>query len=258
LDNAQSFSVTFPAGEFKDGMARSVGLDIATYFGAANGVLQVSVCNEGICAEGAVDISGATDNAVVWIALDRPIAIHAGRPVTLTANYTRASHRMAVWLWPAQSPPRVTFASSGTAQAGLAPLVALRFEADGPKPALVYHDETTDIYQLADPEDYFSTLAGHCRLRPVSRTEVSANCTTADTLVRRELFFPGWTANADITPYDTIFQSVKLHQGDQVIHFTYQPPGIVWGYGAMLLGLLALAGGPARRTMLRYQSGMGT
>jgi hypothetical protein len=128
----------------------------------------------------------------------------------------------------------------------LAPLILFRYNLADPAPALVYRDAYYAIFELARAASYFSTLDGRCRLTPVSREDVAADCRAADRLVRRELYFPGWTAQRDgapegIKPYNSIFQVVDLPAGHSVYRFRYAPSGISWAYAATITGLLALA-----------------
>jgi hypothetical protein len=81
----------------------------------------------------------------------------------------------------------------------------------------------------------------------VSRYEVSADCVSPDTLIRRELFFPGWQAKAGdtelpIVSHANLLQAVALSAGHHDLKFRYQPPGIVFCYAAFGAGLLALVG----------------
>jgi len=75
---------------------------------------------------------------------------------------------------------------------------------------------------------------------------VRVECDQPATLVRRELYFPGWTATvngapAAITARDEIFQAVQLPKGTSEVRFRYAPPHIGWAWLAMWLGLAALA-----------------
>jgi hypothetical protein len=110
----------------------------------------------------------------------------------------------------------------------------------------VYEDAIIWIYELPAPKPYFESLDAACRLDASERRSVRADCPRATTLLRRELFFPGWTASvngaeARIEPRDRIFQSVALPAGVSEVRFSYAPPGIGWAWAAMWLGLAALA-----------------
>jgi hypothetical protein len=108
----------------------------------------------------------------------------------------------------------------------------------------VYEDSILAIFELRDPKPYFEAPR-ECRLRPAGRRAVQADCTVPATLVRRELYFPGWSAtvngrDARIEARHGIFQSVSLPAGLSEVDFRYAPPNIGWAWAAMWLGLAAL------------------
>ena len=252
LTNGQAVSVSFPAGWFKGGEVRGAGLQIGTYAGTANGILQISVCSGVSCAQGHENTTRSADNSLSWVAFDPVLRVSADKPLFLSVSYHAATHPVAIWLWPTQSTAKAAVAGPDGVRTDNVPLFSLRYQTGGPQPRLVYRDNTVDIYELADPAAYFSTISGHCQLQPASRDIVSAACTQADRLIRRELYFPGWTASidaasADLLPYDTIFQSIALQQGTSSIRFSYRPPYAGWAFTAMCLGSLVMAAGIWRR-----------
>ena len=76
----------------------------------------------------------------------------------------------------------------------------LHLAASRPLPRLVYADSLMDIYQLPNPKPYFGAFGAACLIHARSRVRVVVDCTNAATLVRRELFFSGWTATVDNRP----------------------------------------------------------
>ena len=110
---------------------------------------------------------------------------------------------------------------------------------------LVYADQLMNIYQLRTPRPYFDIIGGQCRLQESSRVRAVTDCATSATLVRRELFFPGWRAfvsgqHATVEEYDEIFQMVHLPEGHSNVSFMYAPPHINWAWGAMCLAFMGL------------------
>ena len=110
----------------------------------------------------------------------------------------------------------------------------------------VYDDPLLKIFELPHPAPYFETPGAGCKVQALERRKVKLDCPEAATLVRRELYFPGWTATvngaaAAITPRDEIFQEVRLPEGASEVRFRYAPPHIGWAWAAMWLGLAALA-----------------
>jgi len=118
--------------------------------------------------------------------------------------------------------------------------------ADSKSVKQVYADEIMRIYELPEVKSYFEDLDGNCRLEALGRLHVLANCTQPATLLRRELYFPGWTATVNgsdqaIGEYGQLFQSVALPQGRSDVEFRYAPPNVGWAWGLTGLGLIALA-----------------
>jgi hypothetical protein len=109
----------------------------------------------------------------------------------------------------------------------------------------VYDDALLKVFELPNPAPYFEALDGGCKVQRQERRRVWLECEREATLVRRELYFPGWTATvngaaAPITARDEIFQTVRLPTGMSEVRFRYAPPHINWAWAAMWLGLAAL------------------
>jgi hypothetical protein len=107
---------------------------------------------------------------------------------------------------------------------------------------VVWRGAAATILQLPNPAPYAQSK---CRLTITDRTEMTADCTTAATLIRRELFLPGWTAlvngsEVPITPMETVFQVVGLPAGHSVIRFAYAPVHAPLGWMALAAGLVIL------------------
>jgi hypothetical protein len=113
---------------------------------------------------------------------------------------------------------------------------------------LVYLDDELAIFQLPDPKPYFEASSPDCTVVPRDRLRVTVNCAAPATVVRRELFFPGWTAAvnglpAQITEHEGLFQALALPAGRSEIRYRYAPPRIEWAWAAMFAALLVLAAG---------------
>lgn len=127
----------------------------------------------------------------------------------------------------------------------VAPVGLTVWTGNGPRPPKVYSDSLMDIYQLPAPKPYFQTMREACALTIQSRTDITANCPVTATLVRRELFFPGWEARINghptpITEQNGLFQSIALPLGLSHITYAYAPPHIIWAWLLMWLGLVTL------------------
>jgi hypothetical protein len=122
---------------------------------------------------------------------------------------------------------------------------------------LVFKSRTASIYKLAGAASYFSTSAPGCTVSPSGRQVVHLFCPAPTTLVRREEFMPGWTAQVDgreapVHEYQGLFQAVRVPAGRSSVSFSFEPPGTRWfvlafGVGALLLGAGSLSAHRARR-----------
>jgi hypothetical protein len=105
---------------------------------------------------------------------------------------------------------------------------------------LVFRSPSTWIYSLAGSQPYFTASAG-CTVSARGSTGARVSCASPATLVRRETNLPGWTATVDghavpIRHVDGAFQAVSVPAGAHTIGFGYEPPYILWGVIALVLG----------------------
>lgn len=105
---------------------------------------------------------------------------------------------------------------------------------------LAYRGDIMDVWALPRPKPYAE--AAGCVITG-GRTDLVADCAHPAMLVRRELFWAGWSVKvngqeAALTQQD-IFQGVALPAGRSVVTFRYAPPGINWCW---LLAAFAIAG----------------
>jgi len=110
---------------------------------------------------------------------------------------------------------------------------------------LVLRTETTWIYRLAGTQPYFSATSPGCTVTPHGGATVRLSCPTETTLIRRETYMPGWSAEVDghstsIHEYDNTFQAVTVTRGSHLVTFGYAPPYIGWAFAAFLLGCASL------------------
>ena len=207
---------------------------IGTYVGTATGRLALRLCAEAGCAGGTAEFAGAADNAPLRVALDRPLMLRAGELVTWRLSHAGGSTGVAVWLW-------------GGAQGQ--PLLALEPLA---APRVVHRGAAAVIWELPAPAAYFGVLGGPCRLAIRGRQALEASCDAPARLLRRELFWPGWTARvADrrvaIEREGALFQAIDLPAGAARIRFAYAPPHIWVAAALFVLALGVILGAPLRR-----------
>lgn len=139
-----------------------------------------------------------------------------------------------------------------------APGVVSQASADRLGLSLVYSDSTAQIWRDAAAKPYYESAAGRCRVLEQTYFGVTVDCTAADTLQRRALSSPGWTADINgrsVALHDddnTLFQSVPVPVGRSTIEFSYLPkyftPAVVISLALCALMLAEGAFGLRRRS----------
>jgi hypothetical protein len=118
-----------------------------------------------------------------------------------------------------------------------------------PQSASTFHrvleTPTAWIYRLSGSTPYFSTTAAGCRLSDESRESLTIDCPHPARLVKAEIPLAGWSASVDghgtsIAATPLGMQAITVPAGRHRVTFSYQPPRIIVGYIAFVLGLLAL------------------
>lgn len=135
-----------------------------------------------------------------------------------------------------------------------------RLPSEGGALRLVFRSPTTWIYRLSGAAPYMS--APGCRVSAVRIDSARMSCSRPATLVRRETWFAGWSAQVDgrstpIRRVDGLFQAVHLPAGSTRITFHFTPPGMRWALLGLLAGVLLMATPTARglatRSALRHE-----
>lgn len=111
----------------------------------------------------------------------------------------------------------------------------------------VFADSKVTIYELPHPAAFDTTPTSGCRLVSQQVDRATVDCAHPGTLLRRELYFPGWAATENgrpvaIRPYDRVFQMVDLPAGSTTVRFTFQPPHLAAALAGLAAGLLGLLG----------------
>lgn len=106
----------------------------------------------------------------------------------------------------------------------------------------VYVNPSIEIFQLPTPGDYFQDISGKCIISSQSRDNLSLNCPSSTSLVRKELYISGWSATANAKPVAlsqeaSLFQKVQVPAGKTKLEFSYLPPFMEFGVGALMIGL---------------------
>jgi hypothetical protein len=207
---------------------------VGTFHGAARGNLVAEFCTGMSCGSAVADLAGAADNAPVTFIFAKPLEVPPSRfPFGTPFHYQiRLADGLpaAIWLAPAQDgSQRPVFSFIGPATG--APALPLAFQ-----------DDSTSIYELPNPAPYAELSNPACRLAILRRQKMVASCPAAATLLRREMFDPGWSAqvNGRAVPVlqDGLFQRVAIPAGVSVVRFSYAPPHIGFACALALLGLV--------------------
>lgn len=104
----------------------------------------------------------------------------------------------------------------------------------------VYDHNTVVIYELTHPSQYVESNL--CSVRLENRDEMVAYCHESSMMLRRELYYSGWTAQVNdvtvpIEKAEGLFQQIVLPKGTSQIVFTYSPPYIEWAWMSAIVGV---------------------
>jgi Bacterial membrane protein YfhO len=127
----------------------------------------------------------------------------------------------------------------------------------------VYANRTASIYQLPHPVPMFESTAGSaCRVLHETIDSASVSCRAPATLVRDELYMPGWSATVNgrsvpVDKSDDLVESVRLPEGTSVVQFSFVPPHMGLALWVFVLGLLCLLGPAGLRAGRRLRRDVG-
>ncbi len=124
---------------------------------------------------------------------------------------------------------------------------------------LVERTPSASIYQLSGSASYFTTTPA-CAHTGSGRESVQVSCPSPAVLVRRETYFPGWSASVDghsvpIHEANGLFQAVTVGAGSHRITFRYWPPGFGWAIGGFVVGCLWLVAAAVVGRRRRFSPG---
>ncbi len=114
-------------------------------------------------------------------------------------------------------------AQPGVGQRGLASRLGL---------VRVFADQKVEIWQDTHAAPFYTTGSAGCRMTRATIDAVTATCTSPTTLVRHELFSPGWNATVNgfstaVADRGSLFQVIDLPAGTSTVSFAYAPPHFV-------------------------------
>ncbi len=235
--------LTFPRQERDDIAGLSVL--IGTYGGKSSGRLRIELCHEGDCASGSTDLTSAPDNKPAVVRFDHPLAVQPGDKLHVVLDKVDGDQAVALWTGPLDAGQAVRISGGPPSfEPASAPLLQF-LSANAGKSRLVYRGKNTDVFELPGVRPYVDSA--ECKVTPMTRDEIRAECPRAGRLVRLELAMPGWKAlvgkqEVNIRTVDEIFQEIDLPDGESSVHFVYAPTGVrlaVWISVGTLLAIFA-------------------
>jgi hypothetical protein len=200
---------------------KSASIFVGTYRGLARGSLIMTLCAAGQCETAANDVGHAKDTAPLMFNFPAPLAVPQGAELSYRFSHPNGTV-VTIWLVPAGSgievPSFAFFGSNNTALEGVV-------HSDL---SLVFKDDTTSIYQLANAVPYASSPNAACNVEILNRQDMHTSCISQGTLVRREMYFPGWSVLVNGKAKDVsrsgLFQIIAIPAGNADIKFSYAPP----------------------------------
>jgi hypothetical protein len=248
LQSGQSVkvSVAAPPPVPADSPITSVGVIVDNSGAAIDGDLAVEICAGTECRSGHRLLAGSVDNTVFQIPLDGPLAASAGAPVRLTFTHRDGSLPVALQLGAVVAKAGQQIEGPNGVLPGRSLQLAFEYGMALPGSRKVYADSVMDIWELPNPAPYFQVIqGGPCTLLSMQREDVTAECVAPATLLRRELYMPGWRVTTNGTAaaavqQDRIFQSASLPVGRSQVRYHFAPPYVEFGWAASMLGMAGL------------------
>ncbi len=226
LNEGQQITGTLPKAAGGLGSVETATVMVGTDAGAATGVLRMQLCSGSTCVEGNADLTNAADNAPLPIHFSPALIVNPAAPLRYTLTHIDSKHPVAIWMFPSGPEGGLATLPNG-APSERTPDVSFAMAQGQQELKPVFQSSTEDIFELSNPAPYFDVKDGGCKLTIESHQSLRSSCPAAATLIRRELFYPGWRAfvNGRETPLraSSIFQAVDLSPGESRIEFRYVP-----------------------------------
>ncbi len=248
-DATVTVKINMPTNMKNNAPVIAVSVFQGNYGNTANGNLTVKACTgTNDCAIGGRPLSQSSDNSSFSIPLKRPLEVKAGEALTISFTHIDSTKPEALWLWPQALDDK----QAVIGPKGPLPGKALQLSLETADSALalqglrkVYSDALLDIWELPHPAPYYTVLHGNCSLSKETRNAVMAQCSTPSTLLRRELYMPGWSATVNgssvaVSAHEEIFQTIPLGVGRNEVHFQFAPPYVDYAWMVFFLGLVGL------------------
>lgn len=215
----------------------AISVDVGNYSHTSDGFLEVDVCgSDDKCAKGRRPLSESIDNQPLRIPLQEPLVTTVADgsiALAIKLRQTDSSVPVTVWMSPVATHDATQTLWVDSSPASIAPIINLDVSNKTAPPAVkVYSGPEMDIYELSNPRPYFEAGDSGCKIDPLDRESVNINCPSPTTLLRREAYYPGWTAYSDGSPVsieraNELFQLISVPAGSHRITFRYRPSYLV-------------------------------
>lgn len=245
LPAGQAVTVTTPSTALPAGGKPILAVSVMPASGPSEGELSVELCAGTDCAHGHRALSEATASTFFSVPLDKPLTASSSMKLTLSRTDATPAP-FSLLTQPASGVEIQRIETAAGPVYGRA--VQLGFDYSRPLPGLrhVYSDALMEIWQLPNPAPYFEVIhGGPCTLANMQRESLVADCQSPATLMRRELFMPGWSAvvngkTVEPQQQNTIFQSISLPAGRSNPRYRFVPPHMGLGWLLCAAGLTGL------------------
>ena len=220
----------------------SVAVFQGTSGDTADGYLRIRVCSGSICAAGRTPLRGTTDNGYTTVPLEHALRLTSA---TLQVDLMQERGRIpdSIWLFPQAGAFPQTVTYGGNVVPNMA--AKLQFIAVAPQPRQVYNDSIIRVYEVTTAKPYEE--AAGCRVYTMSWDEAQTDCPRPSALVRRELFYPGWSATINGSRLEPtasdLFQKVPLPAGHATIEFSFRPEHAEVAVVIWIVSMLLFIGG---------------
>jgi len=247
LQNNQSikFLMRAPAPPVPGLQITAVGVIPDKKSESVDGKLEIQVCAGAICRTGQRALSDSSKDTIFRIPFDIPVVALTGDSLLVTLTHLGGLRPVSLRTSALQSDQQqVTHLNGIFTDRVLQMTFVYGSAVQGSH--RVYSDPEMDIWELPYFAPYFQVIQGDsCKFSAIQREDVTLDCAAPATLLRRELYMPGWTFKVNGKPAgavqsDGLFQSATLPAGRSHVQYNFSPPYITLGWIATVLGLAGL------------------
>ena len=248
LQSSQSakLSVLAPSPILPGYPITSVGILIDGSNRTADGDLAVEICSGTTCRSGHRQLAESVENTVFQIPLDSPLIAPGGALLRLTFVHKDGLRPVSLALVPAASTAALQMEGPNGAISDHVLQLAFQYGAALSGMRKSYSDSLLDIWELPSPAPYFQVIqGGPCTLSAMRRENLTAECVAPASLLRRELYMPGWRvtvngASPAAVRQESIFQSAALPAGHTQVQYQFIPPYVEFGWTGATVGMAGL------------------